>query len=282
VWAPDSRGILFLQGTALALWSARDGSIRQLVKPDPVGDQFINAFAWAPGGRFFTYVVSSPGAYGTSTVWLGDAHTGYTWKAFTRRWIGAVAWVHGRAFQTTGAPPTATPPSATSTPDAETADGVTPSPTPVAQPEATPTPYDDTATPKDVLRSFFNAISRHDFRRAYSYLSYTDGRTLRQFRTGYANTRYDEIVRLLPAPYLTPSNIHALTCVGVEHLAHNKNGQTVRYGGWYLVKSTIGQNPHFAGWRIEMPGTDMKLGGTARVPPQSRCMPPPTPTPIAG
>src|SRR5439155_14824019 len=28
VWAPDSRGILFLRGTALALWSARAGCIR--------------------------------------------------------------------------------------------------------------------------------------------------------------------------------------------------------------------------------------------------------------
>jgi hypothetical protein len=116
VWAPDSRSILFLQGTArgnshpaLALWSARNGSIRQLVKPDPVGDQFISAFAWAPGGRFFTYVVSSPGAHGTSTVWLGDAHTGYTWKAFTRRWIGAVAWVHGPTVATPAATPTPGP-----------------------------------------------------------------------------------------------------------------------------------------------------------------------------
>ena len=32
-----------------------------------------------------------------------------------------------------------------------------------------------------------------------------------------------------------------------------------------------------------MPGTDMKHGGTARVPPQSRCVPPPpTPTASAG
>ena len=134
-----------------------------------------------------------------------------------------------------------------------------------------------------MLQSFFNAISRHDFRRAYSYQSYTDGRSLRQFKAGYVDTRYDQIVRLIPAPYQYVANYHALTCVGVEHLAHNKNGRTVRYGGWYLVKNATGQNPHFASWRIQMPGTHMKRGGTARVPPQDRCVPPPpTPTPIAG
>jgi hypothetical protein len=271
VWAPDGRSILFLQGTALALWSARDGSVRRLVTPDPAGHQFISAFAWAPGSRFFTSVVSSPDPHGTSTVWLGDAQTRYTWKSFARRWIGAVAWVHGRAFQTTLPPPAATPPSATSTPDAETVAGVT------------PTPYDDTTTPVAALRSFYDAINRGDFRRAYSYLSFTDGRTLRQFMAGYADTRYDEIVHLLAAPYLTGSNYHALTCVGIQLLAHNRNGQAVRYGGWYLVKNTTGQNPHFAGWRIQMPGTHVKRGGTARVPPQARCVePPPTPTAIAG
>ncbi|HKO25270.1 MAG TPA: anti-sigma factor, partial [Chloroflexota bacterium] len=265
VWAPDGRSILFLQGTALALWSARDSSVRRLVTPDPADHEFISAFAWAPGGRFFAYVVSSPDPHGTSTVWLGDTQ-GHTWKSFARRWIGAIAWVHGRAFQ-----PTATPTSATPTPPLEMAAGVT------------PTPYDNTTTPVDVLQSFINAISRHDFRRAYSYLSYTDGRSLRQFTTpGYANTSYDEIVRLLPAPYLTPSHAYVLTCVGIQLLAHNKNGQTVRYGGWYLVKNTTGQNPHFAGWRIQMPGTHIKRGGAARVPPQARCVPPPTPTHSAG
>jgi Putative zinc-finger len=271
VWAPDGRSILFLQGTALALWSARDGSSRRLVTPDAAGHEFISAFAWAPGGRFFTYVVSSPDPHGTSTVWLGDAQTGKTWTSFARRWIGAIAWVHGRAFQTTATPPAATPTSATSTPSVETAAGVT------------PTPYDDTATPADVLKSFYNAINRRDFRRAYSYLSFTDGRSLRKFRAGYADTRFDYIVRLLPAPYRTASHAHVLTCVGIQLLAHNRNGQTMRYGGWYLVKSASGQNPQFAGWRIQMPGTHVKLGGAARVPLQSRCVePPPTPTPTAG
>jgi hypothetical protein len=146
----------------------------------------------------------------------------------------------------------------------------------------TPTPYDNTRTPVDVLQSFFNAISRHDFRRAYSYLSYTDGRPLRRFKAGYADTRYDEIVSLLPAPYQTASNSQTLTCVGIQHLAHNRNGQIVRYGGWYLVKRATGQNP-YAGWRIQMPGTDVKRGGTAWVPPQNRCVEPPsTPTASAG
>jgi hypothetical protein len=270
VWARDGRSILFLQGTALALWPARDGRIRRLVTPDPAGHEFISAYAWAPGGRFFTYVVSSPDPHGTSTVWLGDAQTGKTWKSFARRWIGAIAWVHGQAFQTAAPPADATPTSPTSTPSVETVAGVM------------PTPYDNTATPADVLHSFYNAINRHDYKRAYSYLSFTDGRSLRQFKAGYANTRYDEIVHLLSAPYLTPSHVHVLTCVGIQLLAHNKNGQTVRYGGWYLVKSATGQNPQSAGWRIQMPGTHVKRGGTSRVPPQARCVPPPTPTHSAG
>ena len=154
--------------------------------------------------------------------------------------------------------------------------------TPQQVPEATPTPYDDTTTPVDALLSFYNAINRRDFRRAYSYLSFTDGRSLRQFMAGYADTRYDEIAHLLSAPYLTASHAHVLTCVGIQLLAHNKNGQTVRYGGWYLVKSATGQNPQFAGWRIQMPGTHVKRGDAARVPPQDRCVPPPTPTRSAG
>jgi Putative zinc-finger len=271
VWAPDGHSILFLQGTALALWSARDGSVRRLVTPDPAGHEFISAFAWAPGGRFFTYVLSSPDPHGTSTVWLGDAQTGTTRKSFARRWIGAIAWVHGRAFQPTATAPAATPTSATSPPSVEAVAGVT------------PTLYDNTATPADAVLSFYNAINRHDFRRAYSYLSFTDGRSLRQFMAGYADTGYDQIVRLISAPYQNVANGHALTCIGIQLLAHNTNGQTVRYGGWYLVKRATGQDPHFAGWRIQMPGTHVKRGSTARVPPQARCVPPPpTPTASAG
>lgn len=247
VWSPDGRSILYLSDrpVGLYIWSARDGKSRRVVPLDARGHGFVSAFTWAPGGRYFAYVLTSMGPQGSSEVRLADSQTGYTWHAFTRQWIGAIAWAHG--------------PSA-----AALAQGST---------GAMPAVFDSTASAADTLLSFYNAVNRRDYTRAFSYITARDRRNYGKFARGYADTQAVTVTSLLPAPYLNGSNFHATTCLGFALLARHKDGHSVRYGGWYMLQSTTGQAPNYGGWRIVLDpsGTRINLGGQAVVPAMRQC-----------
>lgn len=291
VWSPDGQRALFLAKAApgaapsLDLWSTRTGVTQMLVAP-PSSGASINTYAWAPGGRYFLYVVTSLGANGTSRVRLGDTVTGVTWPTFQQRYIGAIAWVHGASLNAMPAAPTAPDAAHATARAALTPLGKATTAKPALKPPAAagagagmqpahPAASDSAATPSAVLRSYYDAITRHDYARAYSYLASNDGRSLARFGKGYADTQTVAITQLLPAPYRKASNAHALTCVGVALVARHWNGQMVHYGGWYLVQSTTGQTPHAGGWRIVVHGTHVTKGGRATVPPQAACHPAP-------
>lgn len=280
VWSPNGRYLLFLakdkpaepDGTAgLYLWSGTSAAIRTLVTPTSAAQPFISSFTWAPDNRFFAFVVTATGVGGASQVWLGDAQTGVTWPSFTRRWIGGIAWVHGAGRRLVGPPMvvSAVPTTATAAP--QTAGAVPPGTTPT--PAATPTVYDVASNASNVLLSYYNAINRREYGRAYSYIAARSGQSLRRFSAGYADTRFDTILKILPAPYTTSAPDHTRTCVGLELVAHRFSGKVVRYGGWYAVQR-LGVKPGSARstWKIIMKGgTRMKQGGTAAVPPVNRC-----------
>lgn len=382
VWSPDGHSLLFLSSTTpdqdtsgLYLWSDRGGAARELVAPDPDGRQ-ITDFTWAPNGRLFAYVLTSLGKHGASEVRVGDTQTGLTWSAFTQRWVGALAWVHGGTLaapaQTakplaptvsptiTLGPPEVTVQSGgvqwdvhqtgtigvpygngvvdvqvrfpqsvgkslvkvwTASPgwqiDAEkqfasgaavTLRGIAPGSVQVVvqgymrkgetQPArpltftiqtlapaiATPAPFDDTSTPAGTLKSFYNALDRHDYARAYTYLGYDDGHTLADFTRGYTDTAAVTLTKLLPAGYVTGANVNAVTCVGAEIVGRHWDGTQARYGGWYVLKRTAAQAPRYTGWKIMMNGTNVLRDAMAMVPAQKQCMvlaPSGKPTPMA-
>ena len=277
VWSPDGQHALFLTKASadarpeLTLWSATPGLTQALVAP-PAGAGFISTYAWAPDGRFFVYVVTTLGPSGTSAVRFGDSVTGFTWPAFQDHYVGALAWVHGQAINTLSANPPAAP---TASPSTKMSLGQPGAAGLAASGGSTDLPavVDSTASPSDVLRSYYNAIDRGEYKRAYVYLAANDGRSPAAFSRGYKDTQSVDLVQVQPAPYQTAGNGHDTTCVGVALVARHWNGMTVRYGGWYLLQSAPGRNPRVRGWRIAVHGSHIVANGHATVPAQAVCRP---------
>jgi hypothetical protein len=141
----------------------------------------------------------------------------------------------------------------------------------VDDPTAATELMDTTASPIDVLASYYNAVNRREYSRAYGYLEAQGRPAFATFADGYADTGVAHITRLLVANGQQAGNAHAITCVGIALVASSKEGSETGYGGWYQVTSTRGQNPYFAGWRIVLPGSQISVGAPATLPPASAC-----------
>jgi len=267
VWSPDGTKLLYKSDkpAGLYVWSARDGSSRRVVALDRIDQPALDNFAWAPNGRYFAYVLRTAT---TSIVRLGDIEApGYTWPAFQDSFIGSIAWAHAPAT----VPATAT---ATVAAGVVGAPVVSPPSAPTAAPTATiPTTrpqIDHTASPVDVLHSFYNAINRHEYRRAFGYLAVlpNDKPDFSQFKKGYDYT-LEDTVSLYPAGYQnTVNGGAAATCVGFALTARQTDNTVKRYGGWYMARATPGRDE---GWRIVMDWSHSKEGESPSVPTRTQC-----------
>ncbi len=272
IWSPDGHKILYESDSppGLYVWSARTPSKRVVALPS-LDQPALDEFAWAPNGRFFAYVLRTDD---TSMVRIGDSETGLTWPAFDDKWIGAIAWAR--------MPATTTPPAPTAIP---TASGVTGAsvagatsapPAPAATTPAAAHPlFDNTDSPVDVLHSFYNAIDRREYERAFGYLYNLPGDipNFAVFKSGYDAT-FEDTVSLIAPRYQNGAADSADTCVGFALTARQTNGAVKQFGGWYMVKSTTGRSAVHGGWRIVMDGSHITEGGHAAVPPQSQCIVP--------
>lgn len=269
VWSPDGARLLYESDNppGLYIWSASRGA-RRVVPLDSIERPALGDVAWSPDGRFFAYVQSTldPGR-GTSTVSLAATDSGVTWPVFHDAWIGSIAWTRAPA-------PAATPPP-TMTPGPPPA-GASPAPraTPLVSVAALArTLFDNTDGPANVVHSFYNAINRREYARAYSYLSFLpgDAQDRQKFVDGYATTSAVTLTTLQQAPYTNDASFNATTCVAFGLTTQETTGAAKHYGGWYLVRSTTGEAPTYGGWRIVMDGAHSTQGGRATIPPQARC-----------
>jgi len=181
------------------------------------------------------------------------------------------------ARDTSTAVPTTAPATITTVPTtAPTATATNPPSTPQPRPTPHVTSGASTSDAASVLRAYYSAVNHHDYARAYHDILPRDRPPYAGFVQAYAATQAATLVKLIPAKYLNVANGRAATCVGFELTAHNKNAPPTAYGGWYMMESTTGQSPHFAGWQIVESGTHSLLNGAATVPPQDTCFPPST------
>ena len=182
------------------------------------------------------------------------------------------------ARDTSTAVPTTAPSTSTAVPTtAPTATATNLPSTP--QPRPTPHVTSGASTsdgPASVLRGYYSAVNHHDYARAYHDILLHDRPPYAGFVQAYAATQAATLVKLTPATYLNIANGRAATCLGFALTAHNKNAPPTAFGGWYMMESTTGQSPHFAGWQIVESGTHSLLNGAATVPPQDTCFPPST------
>jgi len=120
-----------------------------------------------------------------------------------------------------------------------------------------------------VLHSFYNAINRHEYRRAFGYLAVlpNDKPDFSQFKKGYDYT-LEDTVSLYPAGYQNTVNGGAATCVGFALTARQTDNTVKRYGGWYMARATPGQSQ---GWRIVMDWSHSKEGESPSVPTRTQC-----------
>jgi len=147
------------------------------------------------------------------------------------------------ATPTTGAP-TTTP----SVPTAEpTATAVVPTPLPTAtslpQPAGTPAAYEDRADPVNALASYFNAVNRKEYLRAYGYWDLPPNASYQDFAAGYADTAS---VLLVVSP---PTRIGAAAgsmYAGIPTLllATHTDGTQHNFAGCYVMRSP---NPGMTG-----------------------------------
>ena len=288
-WSSDSQDVLYRDArqTALYLWGPGAVTPRQVAAVAPAllrGGAYISSFAWAPDNRYIAYVVSTtdgPGA--TSRVYLADVTTGYSWPVFQHAWIGAIAWAREpRALRPIVATPPATP---TATPTAVSpanGTGTTGTASTIGATSAAPAPTSAAVSPRvaadngdtsptETLLSYYKALNRKAFLRAFGLIAMVDQRNFAHFQNGFKDTAYDTILVLNQAPYLNVSNYHATACVAFQMEARHNDGKVLEYGGWYVLQSTTGQSPTFGGWRIALTPSHIRQGLPATRPTQARC-----------
>jgi len=173
--------------------------------------------------------------------------------------------------------PTTAPSTSTTVPTtAPTATATNPPSTPQPRPTPHVTSGASVLDAASVLQAYYSAVNHHDYARAYHDILPRDRPPYAGFVQAYAGTQAATLVTLTPATYLNVANGRAATCLGFALTAHNKNAPPTAFGGWYMMESTTGQSPHFAGWQIVESGTHSLLNGAATVPPQDTCFPPST------
>jgi hypothetical protein len=115
-----------------------------------------------------------------------------------------------------------------------------------------PLPFADTSTPTNALVSYFNAVDRGEYERAYGYLMAPARVTLHQFEVHWAGTLYAHLDFARVAGYVQASPMQASVCVDVRLHVLPRQGKPLRYRGWYTLVSTTGEEPNFGGWRIDL------------------------------
>lgn len=158
-------------------------------------------------------------------------------------------------------------------------------PVPV-QPTVSPTDIgksrylDDRTTPEDVLRSYYNAINRNEYDRAYSYWEPAAAANqippYDQFKQGYANTASVDLTLGNSAVGVGAGNLYFR--VPTEVVAQTTTGQTQTFVGCYtlhLGQPAIQDLPPFQPIQIQSASLKQVANGTDVTTLLSQACPPP-------
>ena len=111
---------------------------------------------------------------------------------------------------------------------------------------AMPDYRDNRSTAADVVQSYYNAVNRHEYLRAYSYFQFGTLGLFSQFEAGYADTAHVDI-RLGPVTSDgTAGAVHFAVPVALQ--AQDSHGQISVFSGCYLltqVEPSIQGTPPF-------------------------------------
>lgn len=120
-----------------------------------------------------------------------------------------------------------------------------------SQSQAAPRYLDDRSTPEQVLESFYNAVNRREYARAWSYFGTPPVKDFAAFAKGFADTEDVQLtLGAVSSEGAAGSTFHA---VPVAIRARNNKGEWKVFAGCYTLKqvnATI-QDPPFRGILIE-------------------------------
>jgi hypothetical protein len=95
--------------------------------------------------------------------------------------------------------------------------------------------------------------------RAYTYLLAQSRPPFHQFGLRWTDTIYVRLDAARVAGYYSVSSMQAALCVNVRlHIVH-RQGRPTRYGGYYVLDSTTGEEPDFGGWRIDLSASHLNV-----------------------
>lgn len=112
-------------------------------------------------------------------------------------------------------------------------------------------PFEDLTNPAGLLASYYNAIARQDYQRAYGYWE-TPPETFDAFASGFADTASVQLIVQPPARYDgAAGSIYAE--IPTVLLAQHTNGEQLMYSGCFVTRrSNVQQsgNPLGDAWRL--------------------------------
>lgn len=266
IWSADGSYLLYRHRgvgarSGLYVWSSRTRTSRMLVAAPVSGQLSISSDAWSPDGQYIAYVLSQPDGPGaTSTVYLCNTSTGYAWRAFSRRWIGAVTWAEGPSAPR---PPTKLTRQASTMSTTVSAEGARLSLS--ASSPMTPT------SPESALQSYYAALNKHDYTAAFTMLDKADQQNFTRFVSGFADTVSDTILPARATAQRDQVGSPDFACVAFAFTAHHQDGSAVRYGGWYALRQTTEADSSKTHWRIAVSHSHIVAGGQATTPPPALC-----------
>lgn len=101
---------------------------------------------------------------------------------------------------------------------------------------AMPAYLDDRSTPQSLIRSYYNAINRGEYARAYSYYPQDTLPPFTVWAKGYANTQSVEVLTGKALPDPGAGNIYYNLPVAIRSVG--KDGKTQIFGGCYVLHIT--------------------------------------------
>lgn len=131
-----------------------------------------------------------------------------------------------------------------------------------------------TASPKAVIIKFYGAIDEWNFGNAYNLIDpYGRPGPFRYWVEngtdtlgGYLTTASVTIRTLNDSTHRVRLRSGRYACIGAAFVAHHTNGQSTKYGGWYMTRYTRSRH-----WRILYPGSHLAVDGRAVTPSKTRC-----------
>lgn len=159
---------------------------------------------------------------------------------------------------------TAVPPATATTQPAANVPTATQPVAATAVPLPMPVVYTNQTTPPDLLASYYNAINRQEYGRAYTYWNVAPfGQTETQFANGFADTRNVQVAIGLPYLYEGAAGSQYASLPTFLQATHSNSAPTYFIGCFVTRRTTpgISDDPQAALWHIQeatfAPTTDL-------------------------